>query len=142
MYLSSIEQPLHLGYAVVAIPSLYFIAYIVYQRFWHPLARFSGPFWASITDVWQVLEFLSLKQPYRLTELHEKYGPVVRYGPDKISITHESAVQAIYQKSSKALPKTEFYDAFGGAHPNVFGTRDESVSYLETVSLCPLDGYI
>lgn len=142
MYLSSIEQPLHLGYAAVALLSLYCIAYIVYQRFLHPLAQYPGPFWASVTDAWQVLEFLSLKQPYHLTELHEKYGPVVRYGPDKISITHESAIQAIYQKSSKALPKTEFYDAFGGAHPNVFGTRDESVSNLETIPLCPHYGYI
>ncbi|KAK5046125.1 hypothetical protein LTR84_008582 [Exophiala bonariae] len=126
MYLKSVEQPHHLGYAILAILAIYLVAYIVYQRCLHPLAQYPGPFWASVTDVWQVFEFLSLKQPYRLTDLHEHYGPVVRYGPDKISITHESAVQAIYQKSSKALPKTEFYDAFGGAHPNVFGTRDES----------------
>ncbi|KEF54633.1 uncharacterized protein A1O9_09075 [Exophiala aquamarina CBS 119918] len=126
MYLKSIAQPQHLGYTVSAILVLSVVAYVVYQRFIHPLARYPGPFWASLTDIWQVLEFLSLKQPYRLTELHEKYGPVVRYGPDKISITHESSVQVIYQKSSRALPKTEYYDAFGGAHPNVFGTRDEA----------------
>jgi hypothetical protein len=130
MYLRSVEQPHYLGYALSAVLVLYVIAYIIYQRFLHPLAKYPGPFWASVTDIWQALEFLSLRQPYRLTELHEKYGPVVRYGPDKVSITYESAVQAIYQKSSKALPKTEFYDAFGGAHPNVFGTRDESVCYL------------
>jgi cytochrome P450 len=101
------------------------LVYIVRQRFFHPLAQYPGPFWATITDAWQVFQFLTLKQPYKLTELHAKYGPVVRYGPNNISITHEEAVASIYQAASKSLPKTEFYDAFGGAHPNVFGTRDE-----------------
>ena len=102
------------------------LVYVVRQRFFHPLAKYPGPFWASITDLWQVHQFLTLKQPYELTELHARYGRVVRYGPNNISFTHEEAVASIYQAASKSLPKTEFYDAFGGAHPNVFGTRDES----------------
>lgn len=28
------------------------------------------------------------------------------------------------------MPKTEFYDAYGATHPNVFGMHDEFVSYL------------
>ena len=107
----------------------YLALYIIYQRFFHSLAKFPGPFLASLTDVWQAHQFLTLKQPYHLTELHEKYGPFVRYGPDKLSITSESAIPLIYQKGSQAMPKTEFYDAYGAAHPNVlFGMRDEDVS--------------
>ncbi|KAF4999987.1 hypothetical protein FDECE_11335 [Fusarium decemcellulare] len=102
-----------------------FVIYVVYQRLFHPLAAYPGPFWASITDLWQVSQFLSLKQPYHLTELHEKHGPFVRYGPDKLSITAEEAVPLIYQKGGKNLPKTEFYDAYGAKIPNVFGMRDE-----------------
>jgi len=78
MYLKLIEQPQYLGYGVACILALYAVIYAVYQRFLHPLAQYPGPFWASITDLWQVFEFLSLKQPYRLTELHKRYGPVVR----------------------------------------------------------------
>ncbi|KAF2020168.1 putative benzoate 4-monooxygenase cytochrome P450 [Aaosphaeria arxii CBS 175.79] len=100
--------------------------YVLYQQFIHSLSKYPGPFMASLTDIWQVSQFLSLRQPYRLTELHQRYGPIVRYGPNKISITHEEAISAIYQKSSRSMPKTEFYDAFGGFHPNVFGTRDEA----------------
>jgi hypothetical protein len=104
--------------------------YVTYQVYFHPLARFPGPFLASVTDLWQVYEFLTLKQPYNLTELHAKYGQFVRYGPDKLSITAEDAVPLIYQKGGRAMPKTEYYDAFGAAHPNVFGMRDEEVSIL------------
>ena len=104
------------------------IGYLVYQRFFHPLSDFPGPFLASITDVWQVYQFVTLKQPYNLTDLHEKYGPFVRYGPDKLSVTSEDAIPLIYQKGGKTMPKTEFYDAYGAARPNVFGMRDEFVS--------------
>ncbi|RDH36959.1 benzoate 4-monooxygenase cytochrome P450 [Aspergillus welwitschiae] len=105
--------------------ALILIVYSIYQRYLHPLAKYPGPFLACLTDLWQVYQFLTLKQPYTLTELHEKYGPIVRYGPDKLSITHEGAIQAIYQKGGRGMPKTEFYDAYGAAHPNVFGMRDE-----------------
>lgn len=115
---------------LVAAGSLIFVlvAYIIYQRYFHPLSKYPGPFLASITDLWQVHQFLTLKQPYCLTELHEKYGPFVRYGPDKLSTTCESAIPLVFQKGGRHLPKTEFYDAYGAAHPNVFGMRDEAVS--------------
>jgi hypothetical protein len=106
---------------------LYLAVYIVYYRYLHPLAKYPGPFLASLTDLWQTYQFMTLKQPYYLTELHEKHGPIVRYGPDKLSVTHESAIKAIYQAPARLMPKTEFYDAYGAAHPNVFGMRDESV---------------
>ena len=114
---------------------VYLTTYVVYQRFLHPLAKFPGPFFASLTDLWQVSEFLSLKQPYNLTALHEKYGQFVRYGPDKISTTAEDAIPIIYQKGGRMFPKTEFYDAYGSHIPNIFGMRDESVSFLAEILL-------
>ncbi|KAJ5460735.1 uncharacterized protein N7458_002287 [Penicillium daleae] len=102
------------------------VSYVLYQRYFHPLAKYPGPFLASLTDLWQVHQFMTLKQPYHLTKLHEKHGSIVRYGPDKLSITDEEAVKLIYQSGAKFMPKTEFYDAYGAAHPNIFGMRDES----------------
>lgn len=114
-----------------------FVVYIFYQRSLHPLARFPGPFLASLTDLWQVYQFMTLKQPYYLTELHGKYGSIVRYGPDKLSLIDEEAVPLIYQKPSRLMPKTEYYDAFGAygaACPNLFGMRDESVWHSNKVN--------
>lgn len=104
--------------------------YIFYQHFWHPLARYPGPFLASLTDIWQVQEWLSGKQPYHLTELHAKYGPIVRYGPDKLSVTCKDAVQTVYVRGHKTMPKTEYYEAFGQPHePNLFNNRNQAVCY-------------
>jgi len=116
--------------ASVVAPSLLltgFVFYVVYQCYFHPLAKYPGPFLAKITDLWQTHQFMTLKQPYTLTDLHERYGPFVRYGPDKLSTTSESAIALIYQKGGRHMPKTEFYDAYGAAHPNVFGMRDEQL---------------
>ena len=124
----SFESPLEALALPIALLLLLLASYVVYQCFFHPLASFPGPFLAKITDVWQLYQFLTLKQPYHLTELHERYGPFVRYGPDKLSVTSEDAIPLIYQKGGKSTPKTEFYDAYGSSHPNVFGMRDESVS--------------
>ncbi|CRK36878.1 hypothetical protein BN1708_007223 [Verticillium longisporum] len=101
------------------------VAYVVYQQFLHPLAGYPGPLLASLTDLWQVQQYLTLQQPYTLTQLHERYGEFVRYGPNKLSITAKEAVPIIYQKGGRRFPKTEFYEAFGGKKPNLFGMRSD-----------------
>lgn len=125
---------------ILSVCLVFYVAvYIIYQRYFHPLAKFPGPFLASLTDLWQASEFLHLKQPYNLTALHEKYGQFVRYGPDKISTTAEDAIPVLYQKGGRMYPKTEFYDAYGSSHPNVFGIRDESVcTWTVTLLRMPL----
>ena len=129
VFVNVLQHPLQLFGSTIGS---FILVYVFYQRFLHPLSKYPGPFLASLTDVWQAQQFLTLKQPYHLTELHKKYGPFVRYGPDKLSITSESAIPVIYQKSGRSMPKTEYYDAFGAAHPNVFGMRDEYVSHRGT----------
>ncbi|KAI0145157.1 cytochrome P450 [Xylariaceae sp. FL1272] len=111
---------------LLSVVVIWTTGYVIYQRFFHPLASYPGPFIASLTDLWQVCEFSNFKQPYNLTDLHEEYGQFVRYGPDKLSTTAEDAIPLIFQKGGRAFPKTEFYDAYGSTHPNVFGMRDET----------------
>lgn len=124
----------HATISAISLLCWSFIVYVVYQRHFHPLSKYPGPFLASITDLWQVYQFMTLKQPYTLTQLHEKYGPFVRYGPDKLSTTSESAISLVFQKAGRHMPKTEFYDAYGAAHPNVFGMRNETVSRSQLMS--------
>ncbi|KAJ4246880.1 hypothetical protein NW762_013432 [Fusarium torreyae] len=102
------------------------VAYILYQRLLHPLARYPGPFWASITNSWQSLEWLTWYQPYRLADLHAKHGRFVRYGPNKISVTSPEAIQIIFVKGVKTFHKSNFYDTFGlKSNPNIFNNRNQ-----------------
>ena len=52
----------------------YWAVWIVYARWFHPLAKFPGPFWASITRVWTLLHVLPGDAEKRQMKLHAKYG--------------------------------------------------------------------
>lgn len=52
----------------------YATVWIVYTRWFHPLARFPGPFWASVSRVWTVLHVLPGDAEKTQRKLHEKYG--------------------------------------------------------------------
>jgi benzoate 4-monooxygenase len=112
----------------VSVLSLLLAAcYIVYHRFFHPLAGYPGPFWASITNLWKVYHLWTLHLPETLAALHDHYGEVVRVGPNDLSFRTDSATSLIY-KGGRLLPKTKFYDGFTAFNPNLFGTQDEDVS--------------
>lgn len=47
---------------------------IIYYRFFHPLARFPGPFWGSATRLWITWHNIKGDEPWTFRALHEKYG--------------------------------------------------------------------
>jgi len=110
----------------VAVFLVFFIGYIVYQRYFHPLARFPGPFLGSVTNFLKVYHLYTGNMPQIMLDLHQKYGPVVRIGPNDLDFIEADAVAPIF-KSGRHMPKAPFYDGFTAFHPNVFGTRDEAV---------------
>ena len=64
--------------------------------------------------------------PQAVLETHQKYGPVVRIGPNDVNFQGRDAVNPIY-KAGRSMPKTTFYDSFVAVHPSLFSTRDEAV---------------
>ena len=61
------------------------------------LKSFPGPFLASLTDIWFFLQQQSGKSWNTiLGDLHESYGPVVRFGPHRLSFTDPAAIETIY----------------------------------------------
>jgi hypothetical protein len=65
------------------------------------LRAYPGPFIASLTDFW-LLNTLWRNQPWRNTskELHKKYGPVVRYGPNRLMFSSPSSIPVILSTSN------------------------------------------
>ncbi|KAF9468211.1 cytochrome P450 [Collybia nuda] len=75
---------------------------------WHPLAQYPGPMICKITKFW--FAFLSLKgrQHIYYTELHAKYGDVVRVGPNELSFRTPAAVAPLMGPAG--LAKGPFWD--------------------------------
>ena len=76
----------------------YLSGQVFYNLFFHPLAKYRGPL------LWRAFRFpfiksmLSGQLPHNIKKLHERYGEVVRVGPDELSFTNPAAWKDIYTK--------------------------------------------
>lgn len=55
-----------------------------------------GPFFASLSNLWLLLQARQGKRYLRVDEAHKKYGKLVRIQPDHVSVADDSAINAIY----------------------------------------------
>jgi hypothetical protein len=69
----------HLSFRNISLAFITFILYkvvaqIVYYRFFHPLRKFPGPFWPSVTRLWIGWHCWRQTELETIYRLHEKYG--------------------------------------------------------------------
>ncbi|KIY02570.1 uncharacterized protein Z520_01035 [Fonsecaea multimorphosa CBS 102226] len=73
------------------------------------LRHVPGPLLAALTDLWFAYRFWTGTNFDRLaTELHQKYGPVVRLGPNRLIFSKASAIPVIH-RTTDVMPKSSFY---------------------------------
>jgi len=115
-----LERSRRLSLLFLGIPAfftLYVFVTIVYNLFFHPLRRYPGPFLASISRLWSRIGNFHGCKSERIHAAHEKYGPIVRVGPNELSFANPAAVRDIY--TSKSFVKEEtFYRAKRIFHEN------------------------
>ncbi|KAI0126728.1 cytochrome P450 [Xylariales sp. AK1849] len=95
-----------------AVPFLViaFIALFVYEfRSWYRLRHIPGPFLASISIAWMVRRALSGRFHEHLKDVSEKYGPLVRIGPNELLSTDPEVLRMM---SAARSPYTKglFYE--------------------------------
>ncbi len=66
---------------------------------------------AKVTSLYNTYHIIKRDEARNLHNLHECYGPVVRYGPNHISIRSPEAVRALYTNSTHTR-KADSYLAF------------------------------
>ncbi|OJD29667.1 cytochrome p450 family protein [Diplodia corticola] len=116
-----------LVFAGPALVAIFFVFTCVYRRYFSPLAKYPGPFWASVTDLWLVWLHFQPDHHHRLVKLHNQYGPVVRLKPNKLSISSPEAFRIIYG-AGNGFPKSDFYSVFAGTRPfDLFAQQDERI---------------
>ena len=91
----------------------------IYNVFFHPLRKYPGPrFWAAspFPSLWY---FTHGELIYKLRDLHEKYGDVVRIAPDEVVYIGQEAQKDIYAFGGGTGPfikSPDFYFPVAGAH--------------------------
>lgn len=69
---------------LVTIFISFVIGYVVYQRYFAPLAGIPGPFWASLGKGWLIVRAKKGDLHRELIRLHELHGPLVRVAPEEL----------------------------------------------------------
>lgn len=106
---------------------LYPISQVVYNVYFHPLAKIPGPFlWSAsrIPFVYHLLRGSLIRNQQRL---HNKYGPVFRMAPDEVSFASEEAWQDIYTWRAghkRAVRDSAFFQPPEGQADNLITTSD------------------
>ncbi|KAI9764940.1 MAG: hypothetical protein M1840_007965 [Geoglossum simile] len=95
----------------------YHISRCIYNVYFHPLRRFPGPKLMAATQFANAGYIISGTNCKHLYDLHERYGNVVRTGPNELSFRSVSAIKTIYGGN----PRSE--DAF---HKNMIANMQES----------------
>ncbi|KAL8673603.1 MAG: hypothetical protein Q9168_002001, partial [Polycauliona sp. 1 TL-2023] len=113
----------------VAVLLLALTAYLVWNRFYHGLQRYPGPFLASVTDWWRFFDVLGRRPETTHINLHKQHGDIVRLGPNILSFANPAALGTIYGLN-KGFVKSAFYPvqqalAKGSRLPSMFSTTDE-----------------
>ncbi|RSM20901.1 hypothetical protein CDV31_000272 [Fusarium ambrosium] len=105
---------------------LYTFGLVVYRVFFHPLAKYPGPFLAKITDAYQLYHAWKGDRHLEFWRMHQKYGPVVRFGPNSLCFNSNKALKEIFGFRTN-VRKAEFYNAFVHPTANTHNTRDKEV---------------
>ncbi|KAF2816326.1 flavonoid 3',5'-hydroxylase [Mytilinidion resinicola] len=95
---------------------------IVYYRFFHPLSKFPGPFWASVTRLW--VAYHNVKEDERLLEyeLHKRYGPVIRITPTLLLCSDATKLPDIYNR--QATKSKHYITGSFGETESLFNMQD------------------
>jgi hypothetical protein len=97
-----------------------FLGFIFYQLYLHPLAKYPGPLLGRLTRLYELYHAYIGDKHIVLYQLHQKYGTIVRFTPNTLSINDPAALKVIYAHSVNTL-KGEFYKTFRVA-PNAVST--------------------
>ncbi|KAH8588815.1 cytochrome P450 [Bisporella sp. PMI_857] len=108
---SMLSSILCLSILVSGLFIVYLILLTTYRLTLHPLAKYPGPLLAKVTDWYSVYHAWKGDRHLEFYRCHEVYGPVVRFGPNSLSINSNTALKAIYGHKAN-VKKSQFYESF------------------------------
>ncbi|KAB8291576.1 hypothetical protein EYC80_006376 [Monilinia laxa] len=84
------------------------ICHLTWTRYHSGLHRIPGPFLASISSFWKWHVIWQEDVSMRSVHLHEKHGPLVRIGPNHVSVSSPEAIRVIHVEN-RGFPKATTY---------------------------------
>ncbi|KAL7270836.1 hypothetical protein RUND412_006446 [Rhizina undulata] len=119
---------------------VYLLGLSIYRIFFHPLAKYPGPFLAKLTGLHGLYYAWKGDRHIANYQAHLKYGEFVRVGPNLLSANSKEALKEIYGVN-KNVQKSDFYVAFCGHAanyiPNTFDSTNRQMHATKRKVLAP-----
>ncbi|KAI8633029.1 putative cytochrome P450 monooxygenase [Xylariaceae sp. FL1651] len=126
--------PANLALIGLVLGVVYNIAHALYNVFLHPLRKYPGPVSHRISVIPRALCQMRGTLPFHVAELHKRYGPVVRVGPNELAFSSPQAWRDIYghkKTGEEEFPKYEgFYRIFRHIPISVIAANRQEHSLL------------
>ena len=118
---------------------LYTLAVGTYRLLLAPISRIPGPLLAKLTYGYEFYYDVINRGQYiwKIRELHETYGPVVRISPEEVHILDAEFYDEIYSGSTRKRNKWEFVCNSHGVPESAFGTSNHDLHRLRRAALNP-----
>ncbi|TLD11768.1 hypothetical protein PspLS_11644 [Pyricularia sp. CBS 133598] len=109
----------------------YWLLRIIYRVTLHPYAKYPGPRFAAISDLWYAYHWLTGRWPWAVEGAFRKHGDIVRIAPNEIAIFGYKAIVDVLtpgrMDDSKAFLKTEELGALAGKHKGFAADTDPKI---------------
>lgn len=111
--------------SLLVLPIVLFCIRCLYRlSLFHPLSHVPGPLIPQISSLWLTYHAWIGDEASVTHALHERYGPIVRTGPNSVDIADGAALATIYTEKG-GFRKTDFYANFDiDGHKSIFSETD------------------
>ncbi|KAH7160421.1 cytochrome P450 [Dactylonectria estremocensis] len=112
----------------LVVTSYYFVP-LFHGLLFSSLRKVPGPFLARLTRYWEYHMVKRGDSNLEYIRLHKKYGPVVRVGPNRYSVSQPADVKIIYELGGKFI-KSDYYNPLLSPNPdeqNIFAIQDHEL---------------
>jgi hypothetical protein len=88
------------GSILLVLPILGLVGHLIYNKYGYGIANIPGPFFAAYTDIWRFFIVWGRRPERTHVKLHERFGLLVRLGPNCVSVSDPAAIKTIYGLAS------------------------------------------
>ncbi|KAI7543290.1 cytochrome P450 oxidoreductase [Hortaea werneckii] len=114
------------------------VLFTIHRAFSGPLRNIPGPLQCRISSLWTLYHSYIGDECTRITELHDRYGPVVRIGPNEVSISDGAALAPVYSEKGGFL-KDPCYSNFDiEGHSTIFSALDPAHRAVRSKAVVPM----
>ncbi|ETN45628.1 uncharacterized protein HMPREF1541_09460 [Cyphellophora europaea CBS 101466] len=117
----------------------YLLALSSWRLYFCPQREIPGPTFAKLT-YWYEFYYdvvLGCQYIWKIRELHEQYGPIVRINPEEVHIQDADFYDQVYTGSTRKRNKWSFFTKQSGVPQATFATDDHDLHRLRRSALNP-----